>query len=88
MARTPSAHDDFAEFIYSMREAADITREELAKLLSMSITTFEQYERGEKLPDNLDRFETELRRLIKQEIRKKRHRTGKTEEVECHWKAV
>jgi transcriptional regulator with XRE-family HTH domain len=72
MARTASAHDDFAEFIYNMREAADITRDDLANLLSLSITTFEQYERGEKLPDNPDQFENELRKLIKLEIRKKR----------------
>jgi DNA-binding transcriptional regulator YiaG len=64
--------EEFAEFILNMRTAAELTREDLAHHLCLSITTVEAYERGEKQPDNPEKFELYLRDIVKQKIRSKR----------------
>lgn len=64
--------EEQGEFIFSMREAAGLTRAELAERLNISVATLEAFERGQTKMAEIKKFERYLREIVKEEIRKKR----------------
>lgn len=64
--------EEFAEFILNMRSAADLTREDVAHHLCLSLTTLDSFERAERMPKDPAVFEKHLREFVKQAIQSKR----------------
>lgn len=64
---------EYAEFILNMRAATGLTSEELANRLKVSVVSLKGFERGETLPSDPDKFLCQLREVVKENIRAKRH---------------